>query len=67
MKIQMSFNEALDQLNKERYGSVNTKSVKLKESTYEVLLDMKKSNNFKSIDDVIVKCVTLVALNGVNK
>jgi hypothetical protein len=66
MKIEMSFDEILDNINLASHTTKNTKSVKLRESTYNTLLDIKKNNNFRSIDDVIVKCVTLVALTTIS-
>lgn len=58
----MSFNEALDLADMKQRKTQHTHSVKLRKSTYEALLDIKKANNYKSIDDVIVHFVTIVAL-----
>ena len=50
-------------INLKEKGTQHTKSVKLKESTYNVLLDMKINDpKMKSIDDVIVNTIATLAL-----
>jgi hypothetical protein len=62
LKIKMSFNEALDLIDLKKHKTQHTRSVKLRQSTYDALLDIKKANKYKSMDDVIVHFVTMVAL-----
>lgn len=59
----LRLNDALDMINLKEKGTQHTKSVKLKESTYNVLLDMKINDpKMKSIDDVIVNTIATLAL-----
>ena len=63
MKSSISFDEALDMMNKDKYSTAMSKSVKLRESTYKVLMDMKINNDFNSLDETIVSCILFVAMN----
>ena len=66
MMISISFDEALDMMNKQKHSTVMSKSVKLRESTYKVLMDLKINNDFNTLDDAIVSCVLFVAINNKN-
>ena len=63
MKSSLSFDEALDMMNKDKYSTMMSKSVKLRESTYRVLMDMKINNDFRTLDETIVSCILFVAMN----
>lgn len=55
--------DALDLFNLREQGTQHTKSVKLKESTYNFLNGMKaQDRKLKSLDDVIIHMATIIAL-----
>lgn len=66
MKIKPAY--ALDLINLSNEGTQYTKSVKLKESTYNMLRDLKASDpKLKSLDDVVVNCIAITAIHSAGK
>ena len=58
--------DIVDAMNLKEKGTQFTKSVKLKETTYNFLLAQKKENkDMKSIDDVIIAMSQIAALRCV--
>ena len=54
---------AIDKHNKEKVGTQFAKTIKIRESTYDMLVDLKKNDKkLKSLDDVIINLITLVAI-----
>ena len=65
-KVYMKITDPLDIMNLKDKGTQHTKSVKLKETTYNMLLKLKKENKYdmKSIDDVIVAALLVLTLRS---
>ena len=55
----------LDAYNLKEETTQHTKSVKLKESTYNLLTDIRDHNsNVRTIDDVVVEILLMLAISG---
>lgn len=56
--------DMLDAYNLRHEGTQFVKSIKIRESTYNVLHDLKTHNdNVKSVDDAIMHCVLITAMH----
>ena len=57
--------DALDLIKTRATGRQMVKTIKIREDTYNIIRDMKKSDpNLKSLDDVIVQCIAITALHA---